>query len=139
MPLQIELAPNERLLIGDIALRNGTRRCRLTLETQARILRGKDILLEHDADTPAKRLYFLLEAYYLSGDSPYFEQQFTAAAESFISLFPGLAGRVADIWSDLHCHGSFRALRTCALLMADEASVLATNDAAKLNDQNADR
>ena len=128
MPLQIELAPNERLLIGDVSLRNGNRRCRLTLETQARLLRGKDILLEHEADTPAKRLYFLLEAYYLSGDSPHFEQQFTEAAQVLVRIYPELAARVADIWTDLHRHGSFRALRTCALLMTDEATILASGN-----------
>lgn len=120
MPLKIELKPNERLLIGKISLRNGNRRSRLVLETPARVLRGKDIILEQEADTPAKRLYFLLEAYYLSGDSPEFEVQFTDAARALMQAAPAYAPRIADIWTELLQHGSYRALRTCAELVADE-------------------
>jgi len=122
LPLTLELKPHERLLIGTIGLRNGSRRSRLTLETPARVLRGKDIILEHEADTPAKRLYFLLEAYYLSGDMPEFEVQFTDAALALMQIAPVYAPHIADIWADLHRHGSYRALRTCAELVADEAA-----------------
>ena len=122
MPLKIELKPNERLLIGTIAIRNGDRRSRLVLETPARVLRGKDIILEHEADTPAKRLYFLLEAYYLSGDSPEFEVQFTDAARALMRAAPAYAPRIADIWTELLQYGSYRALRTCSELVADEAA-----------------
>lgn len=123
MPLSLELRPHERLLIGTVAIRNGERRCRLLLETPARVLRGKDVILEHEADSPAKRLYFLLEAYYLSGDSVELEMRFMDAARALLDEAPVYGPRIADIWNDLHQHGSYRALRTCAQLIAEEEAL----------------
>ena len=42
MPLKIELKPNERLIIGNAAIRNGERRASFVLETNTRFLRESD-------------------------------------------------------------------------------------------------
>ncbi|MGB6535852.1 MAG: flagellar biosynthesis regulator FlaF [Xanthobacteraceae bacterium] len=66
MPLKIELAPNERVLLGDCVITNAGPRTRLVVEGQVPILREKDILPARSVDTPAKQLYFAVQLMYAS-------------------------------------------------------------------------
>jgi flagellar biosynthesis repressor protein FlbT len=67
MALRIELKPRERFILGGAVLRNGDARSELILENNVPILRGKNILSLEDADTPCKRIYFLIQLMYVEG------------------------------------------------------------------------
>lgn len=67
MALRIELKPRERFILGGAVLRNGDTRSELILENNVPILRGKNILSLEDADTPCKRIYFLIQLMYVEG------------------------------------------------------------------------
>lgn len=67
MALKIELKPRERFILGGAVLRNGDTRSELILENNVPILRGKNILSLEDADTPCKRIYFLIQLMYVEG------------------------------------------------------------------------
>lgn len=67
MPLQIELKPGEKLLIGGAVVMNGGSRCELLVLNDVPILREKDILSESEADTPAKRVYLAVQLMYVDG------------------------------------------------------------------------
>jgi len=65
MSLKISLKPQERLIVGGAVLQNGGGRCDLLVENNVPILRQKDILGEKDANTPCKRIYFVIQLMYI--------------------------------------------------------------------------
>lgn len=66
MALVIDLKPQEKILIGEAVITNGSQRTRLHIAGDAPILREKDVMQEHDADTPCKKIYFLVQCMYLA-------------------------------------------------------------------------
>ncbi len=88
MALRIDLKPHERLIIGDVSIRNGSRRASLTFETKAKFLREKDILTESQAKTACERLYVILQAIYLTDKDLMIENEFVAHANEIMSSVP---------------------------------------------------
>src|SRR5271167_5257029 len=62
MPLKLKLAAHERLIVNGAVMVNGGCRTTLIIRNFAHIMREKDVLHEPDANTPTKRLYFILQA-----------------------------------------------------------------------------
>jgi flagellar protein FlbT len=62
MPLKLKLAAHEHLVVNGAVMVNGGARTTLIIRNFAQILREKDVLQEPDANTPTKRLYFLVQA-----------------------------------------------------------------------------
>lgn len=125
MPLRIELAPNERLILGDVSIRNGARRSEFIVETQTRVLRERDIITEGEADTPGKRLYLSLEAAYLSADPVQAEAKFMAQANEIMAAAPSAAPFIAEIFGFLLTGDYYRALKSARRLLAFEEALLA--------------
>jgi flagellar protein FlbT len=61
MPLKLKLAAHERLIVNGAVLINGDFRTSLLVRNFAHVMREKDVLQEADANTPTKRLYFLVQ------------------------------------------------------------------------------
>ncbi|MCK5375247.1 MAG: flagellar biosynthesis repressor FlbT [Alphaproteobacteria bacterium] len=66
MALVIDLKPQEKILIGEAVITNSSQRTRLHIAGNAPIIREKDIMQEEDADTPCKKVYFLIQCMYIS-------------------------------------------------------------------------
>ncbi len=66
MPLKIELKPHESIIIGEALITNDGDRTRFYIEGNIPILREKFILREKEANTPSKRVYFIVQQMYLS-------------------------------------------------------------------------
>ena len=62
MPLKLKLAAHERLIVNGAVMVNGGCRTTLIIRNFAHIMREKDVLQEEDANTPTRRLYFILQA-----------------------------------------------------------------------------
>ena len=125
MPLRIELAPNERLIIGDASIRNGSRRSEFIVETKSKVLRERDIITEGEADTPCKRLYFTLEAAYLSKDPAEAETVFMAQANEIMAAVPSTAPMIAEIFEAILTSNYYKALKRARKLVAYEERLLA--------------
>jgi len=69
MALVIDLKPGEKILIGQAVITNDSQRTRLHIAGDSPIIREKDVMQEDDADTPCKRIYFVVQCMYLS-DTP---------------------------------------------------------------------
>ena len=65
MPLKITLKPRERLILGGAVVRNGDVSTHLMVENEVPILRERDILSEPGADTPCRRIYFVIQLMYV--------------------------------------------------------------------------
>lgn len=61
MPLRLTLKPEERIIINGCIIRNAARRQTLTIENQADVVRGHDLLKEQEVTTPVTRVYFLIQ------------------------------------------------------------------------------
>jgi flagellar protein FlbT len=66
MALVIDLKPGEKILIGAAVITNDAQRTRLHISGDAPILREKDVMKEEEADTPCKKVYFLVQCMYMS-------------------------------------------------------------------------
>lgn len=122
MPLRIELAPNERVIIGAVSLRNGTRRAEFVVETQTAVLRERDIITEREADTPAKQIYLTLEMAYLSDDPVPAETIFMEQANEMMRARPSVAPIIADIFRCLLKGDYYRALKRAKRLIEAEGA-----------------
>ena len=66
MGLVIDLKPGEKILIGDAVITNDSQRTRLHIAGKSPIMREKDVLQEEEADTPCKKVYFLIQCMYMA-------------------------------------------------------------------------
>lgn len=82
MALVIDLKPGEKILIGDAVLTNDSQRTRLHIAGDAPIMREKDVMQEEGADTPCKRIYFMVQCMYLARNPrEYHEKYFEMVKE----------------------------------------------------------
>ncbi len=82
MALIIDLKPGEKILIGEAVITNDQQRTRLHISGDAPILREKDVMQEDDANTPCKKIYFLVQCMYLARNPKiYFEKYFNLIKE----------------------------------------------------------
>jgi flagellar protein FlbT len=82
MALIIDLKPGEKVLIGDAVITNDNQRTRLHISGDAPILREKDVMQEEDANTPCKKIYFLVQCMYLAdNERDYYDKYFTLIRE----------------------------------------------------------
>ena len=118
MPLKLSLKPGETFVVNGAVVRNGDRRGVLLLETQARVLREKDILRPADAATPAGRAYFAVMQMYLLGevDGPLYTQTADALA-GLLAEMPDAHDDVLQISADVVAGDLYRALSRCRKLM----------------------
>jgi flagellar protein FlbT len=125
MPLRIELAPNERLIIGEASIRNGPRRAEFIIETKSKVLRERDIITESEADTPCKRLYVTLEAAYLSANPTEAEAQFMAQANEIMAAAPSTKPLIAEVFESMLNGDYYKALKRARKLLTYEQRLLA--------------
>lgn len=77
MALIIDLKPGEKILVGEAVITNDDQRTRLHIAGDAPIMREKDVMKEDEADSPCKKIYFLIQCMYLARDPrSYFEKYF---------------------------------------------------------------
>ena len=65
MALKISLRPHERLIIGNAVIENSGSRSEFMVENNIPILREKDIMSASDADSPCRRIYFVIQLMYV--------------------------------------------------------------------------
>ena len=66
MALKIRLRPKERVIIGGAVVTNGNNNSNLVIDNNIPILREKDIMNEEDANTPCRRIYFVIQLMYVN-------------------------------------------------------------------------
>ena len=69
MPLKLSLKPGEKFVLNGAVLTNGDKRASLVIQNKACVLREKDIMQPHEANTPARRIYVPIMMMYLDPDA----------------------------------------------------------------------
>lgn len=126
--LVLRLRPHEKFLVNGVVIENGARRTRLRVKTQdAHILRIREALHPEEADTPAKRLYYVAQLA-VSGDAD--------SGETSASLVSGLeklqsafgeqlcAAELAQAIDFAKAGEFYRVMRILARLMPIEEALL---------------
>lgn len=127
MALRITLKPDEKILIGSVVLTNGPRMSEFVIEGEnIPVLRAKQIMRPHEADTPCKRLYFLIQTLYIrEGDPNETARAFMALMQEIAAAAPSLGLLLAEVSDFVLSEDLYKALRSCRTLIAREAALLA--------------
>ncbi len=132
MPLKLSLKPGEKLVINGAVVENGDRRATLVLQNKASVLREKDIMQEHEADSPARRIYWPVMMMYLSGKP---EEQlydnFVMRMTEFMGAIqnPPILAECVSVSRDVMAGEYYKALLRCRKLIAYEDERLGRNAA----------
>lgn len=118
MGLKIELKPQERFIIGGAVVKNGSSRTELIIENRVPILREKDILSVDKADTPCKRIYFLLQLMYIEGkDLAEFQKTYWELVRDVVRAAPSLTGFIDVISEHIISNRYYQALKVARQLI----------------------
>lgn len=69
MSLKLRLKPDEKIIIGGAVIHNGPKASEFVVENTVPILRQKDIMAEREADSPSRRVYFVIQLMYIDRDN----------------------------------------------------------------------
>lgn len=124
MALKVELKPGERIIIGDSVITNGDARTTLLIDGTAPILREKDVLTLDEADTPAKRIYHLVQRMYLEKDIARFQADYFAHVDEILRAAPSMLPTIHTINNWILTDNLYKALREAKSLIAHEEELL---------------
>ncbi|MCB1556910.1 MAG: flagellar biosynthesis repressor FlbT [Alphaproteobacteria bacterium] len=124
MALVIDLKPREKILIGEAVITNDDQRTRLHIAGDAPILREKDVLREEDADTPCKKIYFLVQCMYLARSPKVYHDKYFALIREIQDAAPTTSLFFMKI-NDMILEGSYyKALKEAKELLKHEEELL---------------
>lgn len=132
MALKVELKPNERIVIGQAVVRNGDTRTKLFIEGNTPIMRERDIMGVEDANTPAKRIYFVLQLMYLDRDINAYRDQFLTLIEDFMNAAPSAWRYIKPIADHVIQVDIYKAIKAAKDLVEYETELLANDPARHL-------
>ena len=129
MSLRLKLKPNEKIIIGNTVIENGAKSASFLVHNKTTILREKDILTEETANSPAKRIYFIVQLMYMSGsleDSKSQHAEYFRLTRDFMTACPTeeAINLVSDIGDRILADDLYGALKTCSKLIDDERKIM---------------
>lgn len=124
MPLKIELKPGERLIVGNALITNDKERVKLFIEGNVPILREKYVLTEKDADTPCKKVYYVLQEMYLAKDPKVLHPEYFARLKEIMQAAPSLMPLIDTVNNDIMGGDYYAALKDMIPLIEKEAELL---------------
>jgi flagellar protein FlbT len=141
MGLKVELKPGERFILGDCLVTNGDQRTRLLIEGQAAILREKDIMTPVRADTPAKRLYLVVQLMYTSRDPAAHHETYFTLMRELLQAVPSTWPHIEAVSNHIMAGEMYKALKSAKSLIAYEKDLLdhATRNGRVRQDRKPDR
>ena len=125
MPLKLILKPGEKVVINQAVVLNGGDKTELILQNKASVLRERDIMTEENADSPAKRIYFVVQMMYMFTDKErQYQANFNELVTSFIEAVPSSTPILLDIGRKVIEGNLYGAMKACKKLMRYEEEVL---------------
>ncbi|MBK6897073.1 MAG: flagellar biosynthesis repressor FlbT [Alphaproteobacteria bacterium] len=124
MALVIDLKPNEKILIGEAVITNGTQRARFQIAGDAPILREKDVMKEEEADTPCKRIYFLVQCMYLARTPRDYHKKYFDMVSEIQTASPSSAFFFMQINDHIISDSYYKALKVSRQLIDHERELV---------------
>jgi len=127
MALKLSLKANERVIAGGAVVRNATSRTvMLVVESEVPLLREKEILSEAKADTPCKRVYFVIQLMYIDGKNlPRYQKLYWALTREILNAAPSTTGMFQQISEAIYNNRYYEALKETRKLIQYEARAMA--------------
>ncbi len=124
MALVIDLKPGEKILIGTAVITNDKQRTRIHIAGEAAILREKDVLQEEYADTPCKKVYFLIQCMYLARNPREYHSKYFALLKDVMQAAPSTAPIFVKINEQIVKGHYYKALKEGQALIDFEQELL---------------
>lgn len=124
MALVIDLKPGEKILIGDAVITNDSQRTRIHIAGDAPILREKDVLQEEEADTPCKRIYFVMQCMYLARRPSDYHKKYFDMVKDVQKASPSSTIFFVQINEQIINGSYYKALKLARELIKHEAELL---------------
>ena len=123
MALNLTLKPGEKVIINGAVLANAGSKTTLSIENSAVILREKDILTEHNANSPAKRIYYCLQlAYFDDEHEREYLEKANLLVREFIAAVPTAEVKeiLESVGTEVSGRNYFKAIKQMKKLIAFE-------------------
>ena len=138
MALKITLKPRERLIVGGAPItiiRNGENTNDLIIENKIPVLiRGKDIMPEHDATSPCRRIYFVIQLMYVDGNNlAEYHRTYWKLVQSLIEAAPSTLGFLDRISEYIFQGKYYQALKVTRQLIDYEQELMKNAHQTKKN------
>ena len=118
MPLKLVLKPGEKVVLNQAVIVNGKQKTEFILENKASVLRERDIMTEEKADTPAKKVYFVVQMMYLfPKNMRFYQDKFNILVRDFLQAVPSATPFVLEIGEGVIKGDLYSALKQCRKLM----------------------
>ena len=125
MPLKLEMKMGDRIIINGAVVEVASPHAKVIVLNQAALLRGKEILSEEQAITPATRVYFALQSAYLFPDfADDYLQQFEEYINQYQVACPSATEIVETIKAEVAKGELYRGLKKAQELVGHQQGVL---------------
>ena len=125
MALKISLKPDEKIIIGGAVVTNGNTTSNLAIENRVTILREKDIMKEAKANTPCRKIYFVIQLMYIEeANVVEYHKTYWELIRSIVAAAPSTLDLIDPISSHLLNGEYYKALKlTRKLIDYEEEAV----------------
>jgi len=125
MSLKITLKPHERVIIGGAVITNGNTRSEMIVENSVPILRDKDIMSEKNADSPCKRIYFVIQLMYVDEKNlTEHHKTYWRLVQDVVKAAPSMIYLIDQISQQILSSRYYQALKAAKKLIAYEQEVI---------------
>lgn len=125
MPLKLTLKPHERVILGGAVVTNGASSCHLLIENNVPILRQSDILSESQANTPCRRIYFVIQLIYIDqAQSAELQPVFWELAREVLEAAPSMKNLISRVSQFIIENKMYQALKTARKLIQYEEELI---------------
>lgn len=127
MPLTLKLKSGQKIIINGAVIENAGPPALMMVHNKAAILRGKDVMTEGEADSPAKHTYFALQcAYLFEDDRERYLQLFDQMLREYVAAAPSATPMALEIVQLAASGDLYGALRRARDLLDHENERLRT-------------
>ena len=126
MALRITLKPQEKMILGAAVITNANHTgCNLIIENKVPILREKDILSENEANSPCRRIYFVIQLMYIDEENLILHQKnYWKLVKDLIEAAPSTVALIDQISEKIVSGQYYQALKLAQKLRDYEQEVL---------------
>ena len=125
MALKITLKPYERVIVGGAVVTNGNTKTNLVIENDVPILREKDIMKKQDADTPCRRIYFVIQLMYVDEKNMLeHHNTYWKLVQDVLKAAPSVLGLIDQISEHILGNRYYKALKLARKLIDYEQEVV---------------
>ena len=125
MALKITLKPTERIIIDGAVITNGSSSSDLIIENNVPVLRQKNIMSENDADSPCRRIYFVIQLMYVDAQNlKTYHDMYWDLVRDLVEVAPSMLPLIDQISDHILETDYYQALKLARALIDYEEEVI---------------